>query len=363
MNINKEKYKLLMERAICLASKGWGQVSPNPMVGALLVKNGSIISEGYHAGCGLPHAEVDAITKAGANSLGAELIVNLEPCCHYGKTPPCTDLILEKGIKRVVYGMMDPNPKVKGQGIKILRDSGVDVIGPILENESIAINRIYINWIQKNRPFLICKVATSLDGKIATSIGDSKWITNEKCRKRMHYWRKGVDAVLIGAETLRHDNPFLNARDVKCEKQPIPIIISKDGHIPIDAKIFSRNEKPIIFCRGNSLKINSLNAEIISFDADPKESFWTFIFRTLAEKNITSVLVEGGASIHNQLFAEGLYDYAIATLSTKLIGITGKSWFPAIEENNIAEVPCIKPDQIITIEDNVIIEGRIADSG
>jgi len=325
-----------MRRALALAAKGWGRTSPNPMVGAVIVKGGRIVGEGFHAGPGEDHAEVTAIKKAGRRANGASLVVNLEPCAHYGMTPPCTDAIIDAGIKKVIYGVKDPNPLVNGKGIERLKMAGIDVIGPLMEKECSALNRIYFHWITTATPYVISKVALSLDGKIALENGESKWITGEKCRERMHYWRAGVDAVLVGAGTIRKDDPLLNARFKGAARQPRPVVLTRGGNIGADRRIMER--EPIV----------------ISGERD-----WGSILAELAGMGINSVLVEGGGDIHAQMMRERLPKYMVASISTRLIGENGRGWLPGWNIISVDRTPRIRPDQILVIDEDIVIEGEI----
>ena len=201
-----------MFRALNLAKRGQGRTSPNPMVGAVIVKEGKIVGEGYHRAPGEPHAEVEAIKAAGDNTQGAELYVTLEPCNHYGRTPPCTLAIMAAGIKKVYYGIDDPNPTVIGGGSDTLRKAGVEVVGPIIEDRCTAINEVYLTNVTMRRPFAILKLAMSLDGRIATKTGESKWITSEESRMKVHRIRDRVSAIMVGIQTVLQDNPSLTTR-------------------------------------------------------------------------------------------------------------------------------------------------------
>lgn len=354
-------YTQYMHRALELAAKGWGKTSPNPMVGVVLVKNGKVVGEGYHKGPGLDHAEVAAFKAAGKNARGADLIVNLEPCCVYSRTPPCTDAVIKNGIKRVVYGIKDPNPNVNGKGLKALKKAGIDVVGPVLKEECSSLNRVYLHWVKTGKPYVISKVALSLDGKIAAKNGDSKWITGEKCRARMHYWRSGVDAVLVGAGTVRKDDPRLDARGVGNVRQPRPVVLTSKCGIDVNKKIWNRKPAPIVVCMdtARSGHLEKKGVDIISIKGRGGRLDWQEILKRLGEKGITSIFVEGGGDVHSQLFEKEITQYMVASLSTKLIGGDGCDWLPGWSAGSVRDAPKIKPDQIIVMDDNVIIEGEI----
>jgi len=359
--MKKSDYKPYMERAIELAARGWGRTSPNPMVGAIVLKNGKIVGEGYHQGPGMDHAEVAAIKAAGSKAKGADVVVNLEPCHHHGRTPPCTRIIIEKKIKRVVYGMVDPDVRVHGRGIKALKNAGIETVGPVMEAECRSLNRIFVHVSRHHRPYIISKVALSLDGKVALENGKSKWITNKKCRERMHYWRSGVDAVLVGAETVRKDNPRLNVRGLGRVKQPRPIVITSSGKLKSNYRLWRRSPKPIVICpKGTSLaNLEKMGVHVVSNSRSGKRIDWNFIFDQLRDFGISSVLVEGGAEIHSQLIKKGLPQYMIVSMSTRLIGEGGVDWLKGLKVHSMKKTPKVKPDQILVLDDNVVIEGEI----
>ena len=241
-----------MARALALARRGLGRTDPNPLVGAVIVKNAVVVGEGFHRAVGEPHAEVAAIRNAGENARGAEPFVTLEPCNHYGRTPPCTKAILEAGIKRVWYGMADPNLTVQGGGTATLRKAGIEVIGPVLEERCRRLNEVYVTHVTLRRPFVFLKLAMSLDGRIATRTGESRWITSEASRRQVHRMRDRVSAVLIGIGTLLADNPSLTTRlPGKRGRDPVRIVVDSALRTPPDAAIFNPSSPAgvIIGCR------------------------------------------------------------------------------------------------------------------
>ena len=219
-----------MKRALELAKKAMGYTSPNPMVGCVVVKDGRIVTEGYHERCGEYHAERNALTKCSEDLTGATMYVTLEPCCHQGKTPPCTDIILERGIGKVYVGSMDPNPKVAGKGVQILRDHGVEVETGLLEEECLSLNEIFFHYITTKMPYVAMKYAMTLDGKIASFSGDSKWVTGERAREHTHFLRKKYRGILVGIGTVLADDPMLNCRT---ENGVDPVRIVCDSHLQI----------------------------------------------------------------------------------------------------------------------------------
>ncbi len=229
-----------MERALFLAAQGRGRTSPNPMVGAVVVKQGSVVGEGYHLRAGGDHAEVIALRGAEDSAIGATLYVSLEPCCHCGKTPPCTERIIDSGIRRVVASMPDPNPLVCGKGFERLREAGIEVEWGLMEEESSSLNEAYIKFIATGMPFVILKGAASLDGKIATATGESRWITGPAARERVHRLRDEVDAVMVGIGTVLQDDPLLTTRLASGQgKDPLRIILDAEARLPINAKVIN----------------------------------------------------------------------------------------------------------------------------
>ncbi|MFC2131202.1 bifunctional diaminohydroxyphosphoribosylaminopyrimidine deaminase/5-amino-6-(5-phosphoribosylamino)uracil reductase RibD [Bacteroidota bacterium] len=319
-----------MSRAIELAMKGSGFVSPNPRVGAVILKNDKIISEGWHKKFGGHHAEVEAVRNAKDVDLNdATMVVNLEPCSHTGKTPPCVDLIIEKKFKKVVIGMKDPNPLVKGKGINKLRKAGIEVVSGVLEEEAKWINRFFTKHITSGLPYVVLKTAQSLDGKIATHTGESQWITCKESRKFTHKLRAELDAVLVGRKTVEADNPQLNVREVK-GRNPIKVILDTYLSLPASMTIFQsvKEAKTIVCCSdkaANSQKAKILkNAGIIliSVDIDNQNriDLRDCLKKLSVQYQIASVLVEGGAEIHSSFIKHNLADEIHFFIAPKIIG-------------------------------------------
>jgi len=321
----EEKY---MKKALELARLGEGYTSPNPLVGALIVKKGKIIAEGYHEKYGENHAEVNAFLDASEDVKGADMYVTLEPCSHQGKTPPCADRIVKEGIKRVFIGMKDPNPLVAGRGVEILEKNGIEVKSGILEKEAVELNEIFIKYITENKPFCILKTAMSLDGKIATSSGDSKWISNEKSRKYVHQLRHRVSGIMVGIGTVLADDPMLTTRlENKKSKDPHRIIIDTEGRIPLDSKILNlkSHSKTIIATteKITSEKVKSLedkNAEVVICPLKNNKVDLNYLFEYLAKMGIDSILVEGGSTLNESILKEKLVDKVVTFIAPKIIG-------------------------------------------
>ncbi len=317
----QEKY---MKRAFALAKKGAGKVSPNPLVGAVIVKKGRIIAEGYHKGPGTPHAEVIAMEISGNEAEGSDLYVNLEPCAHYGRTPPCVDAIIQRKIKRVFISNKDPNPLVNGKSIKKLKENNIQVFTGILEDEGYFLNEIFFKYIQTGIPFIALKSATSLDGKISTSIGESKWITSEKSRKDAHKIRNKYDCILTGINTIIEDDSILTCR-IKGGRNPFRIVLDSTLKISSEAKILNLKdsvEKTIVITTRNSeerkISIIREKAKVIVLDCEKIDI--NEVVKVLSSLEITSLLVEGGAKIHGSFIKENLPDKYYLYYAPILIG-------------------------------------------
>lgn len=319
-----EKY---MNMALKLAEKGEGRVSPNPLVGCIIVKNGNIVSEGYHEMYGGYHAERNALNKVlDTDAYGADLYVNLEPCCHYGKTPPCTDIIIEKNIKRVIIGCIDDNPKVGGKGIKILRDNGIEVVTGVLEEKCRKLNEIFFHCINKKSPFFAVKYAMTADGKIASYTGHSKWITGEKARGFVHRLRNRYKAIMIGINTALIDNPMLTCRIDK-GVNPIRIICDSKLNIDEDSNIVktAKDVKTYVACcEGYDLfkaeRLEKRGINILIAGEKGKNVDMNVLSSLLWEEGIDSVLIEGGGEINFSVFNSKIVNKAYVFVAPKILG-------------------------------------------
>jgi len=317
-----------MRRALELAGKAAGRTSPNPMVGAVIVKNGRVIAEGYHKKAGRPHGEIEALRKAGKRARGAQMFVNLEPCCHQGRTPPCTDAIIESGIKEVFVGMRDPNPLVAGKGIRQLKRAGIAVHSGLLKSECLRLNEVFVKYIQTGMPFVILKSALSLDGKIATSTGESQWITGPEARERVHRMRDQVDAILVGAGTVLKDNPRLTTRLKKGKgHNPARVILDVRAEIPLKARVFQHaNRDRIIYVttsQASAVRVNRLKdrgVEVQVFSWINAHISLIKLVKLLGQMEIASVLLEGGSGINASALKEGIVDKAVLFLAPMIIG-------------------------------------------
>ncbi|SIR04821.1 bifunctional diaminohydroxyphosphoribosylaminopyrimidine deaminase/5-amino-6-(5-phosphoribosylamino)uracil reductase RibD [Halanaerobium kushneri] len=333
-SIDDQKY---MARALNLARQGEGSTSPNPMVGAVVVKNGEIIGEGFHHKYGGPHAEVYALQAAGGAAAGADIYVNLEPCSHYGKTPPCAQKLIDSGIKRAVIAMIDPNPEVAGRGIKMLREAGIKVEVGLLEEKAQRLNESFLKYIQSDYPFVYLKKAQTLDGYIASSTGDSKWITNSRARLEGHRLRHRVDAIMVGIGTVLADNPSLTARlEAKNGIDPLRIILDPMLDIPMDARVINQKSRAdtLIICAENFPPARAVEAlekkeilaqkekvQVMSFKTGADNYFrLKDLLQTLHDHKISSILVEGGARLSHTFLKEKLVDKFYYFIAPKIYG-------------------------------------------
>jgi diaminohydroxyphosphoribosylaminopyrimidine deaminase / 5-amino-6-(5-phosphoribosylamino)uracil reductase len=318
-----EKY---MTRALELARRAMGRTRPNPLVGCVIVRNDTILGEGYHHRAGEDHAEVMALNNCTSDTSGAELFVNHEPCCHHGRTPPCTDAIVKAGIRRVVVGVIDPDRRVSGKGIEALQKAGIEVICGVLEDESRALNAPFFRYTQAGRPYVVAKWAMSLDGKIATTAGESQWITGEAARHRVHQLRDTHDAILIGKSTLLADNPSLTCR-IEDGRDPVRFVVDTRLEAPLTHHVFSHPVGQTVVLAGfdaNREKRAALidrGVEVAEIHRD--ERGWldpTRILHAIHERQCMSVLVEGGGALLGSLFDRHLIDYVYAFVAPVLIG-------------------------------------------
>lgn len=319
--MNYEKY---MKKCIKLALKAEGQTSPNPMVGCVVLdKNGKQIATGYHKKAGLPHAEAMALNKLGDEAIGGTLIVNLEPCSHYGKTPPCADLIIKKGIKKLVVGMQDPNPLVAGKGIQKCKDAGIEVIEDVLHEDVLKLNEVFIKDMTQKACFVAIKTATTLDGKIATKTGSSKWITSESARAEVQRIRNRYDAIITTSSTVIADNPSLTCR-TNNNKKPIKIVLDRQLKTSYDSKIYASSGEKIYIVVDKNIedpKINSIptHVAIIKCKTHNCKVDMGSLFETLYDLGIKSVLVEAGGKLNGDIVSSGLLDKIYHFLAPKII--------------------------------------------
>ena len=380
---------IFMKKALKLAARGKGRTSPNPLVGAIIVKDGKIIAADYHRKAGTPHAEVLALNQAGKRARGATLYVNLEPCCHTEKrTPPCTKAIIRSGIKKVVVAMIDPNPKVSGMGLKELRKAGIGTVSGIMEAEAKQLNEAFIKYITKKPPFVILKIAQSLDGKIATARGESKWITGEKAREYVHKLRNEVDAILVGIGTVKKDNPSLDCR-TRNGRNPYRIIVDSNLQISPDAKVLKHTEgKTIVatippllkggiinshFVKGGHRgifskkeyadyqkkieQLQNMGAHVLNVKNSNGRVDLKRLMKELGRLEITSIMIEGGSSINASALSSGIVDKVMIFIAPRIIGgadsipsIGGKSPVLLKSAFNLKDIQIKHPGEDILVE-------------
>ncbi|MBP1743274.1 MAG: riboflavin biosynthesis protein RibD [Firmicutes bacterium] len=362
----------MMRRALKLAEKGTGYTNPNPLVGAVIVRDGRIIGEGWHRLYGSDHAEVDAFKNATEDVRGADMYVTLEPCSHYGKTPPCARAIVEKGIGRVFIGLTDPNPLVSGRGIQILRDNGIHVESGFLEEEGRRLNEIFLKYITTELPFCIMKTAMTLDGKIATATGDSKWITGELSRKHVHELRHKVAGIMAGIGTVLADDPMLTTRlEGREGKDPVRIVIDSSARIPLESRLLNLDSEAgtIIAAteKADKDKLRALEAkgaEVIITPLKDNGVDLNCLMRELGKRKIDSVLLEGGGRVNYAALKSGIVDKVNAFIAPKIIG--GESARTPVEGEGIQfmkDAILLDKTEFYKFGDDIMIEGYIRKEG
>lgn len=367
----KVDHEFFIRRTIALAARAKGRTSPNPMVGAVVVDRGRIISEGYHEKAGMPHAEAIALERAGPRARGATLYSSLEPCCHLDKrTPPCTEKIISSGIRRVVVAMKDPNPKVAGKGIERLTEAGLEVLSGILEGRARELNEFYIKHVETGRPFVILKVAMTLDGKIATPEGESRWITGEEARLAVHKIRGRVDAVLTAIGTVKADNPRLTCRTWR-GRNPKRVIIDPSLEIPANACALSTPPETILVVRKTQRgspeekkKLGLMQRGIGFIEYGTKKIDLKSLMRRLGESGIISVLIEGGSSLNSYCLEAGIVDKVMFFIAPKIIG--GRASFPSVGGaafRTLEKALRIEDLKIRRFGDDILLEGYIGREG
>ncbi len=356
-----------MARALKLAVRAKGRTSPNPLVGAVIVKSGKKIAEGYHKKAGEKHAEIAALEKAGPQARGAEMYVTLEPCCHTGRTGPCTDAIIEAGIKKVFLAMRDPNPLVAGKGIARLKKAGIKVSEGVMREEAKEVNAAFAKFITGGLPYVTLKAACSLDGKIAAEGGESKWISNSHSRKLVHEMRSESDAILVGVNTLLRDNPRLNVRPVKKGvKQPIRVIVDTSLKSPPDARIFNSRGGGVIVATSRNASgkrakaLAKRGAEIIRLPERKGMVSLKALMKALAKRDIVTVLLEGGSTLYSEALSIGIVDRVAIFFAPLLIG--GSDRFSIFRGKGVRILKkALKVDDITyrKLGDNLLIEGDV----
>ncbi|MBP7462460.1 MAG: bifunctional diaminohydroxyphosphoribosylaminopyrimidine deaminase/5-amino-6-(5-phosphoribosylamino)uracil reductase RibD [Candidatus Delongbacteria bacterium] len=348
-----------MKRALKLARRGYGTVSPNPMVGAVLVKDQRIIGEGYHRAAGRPHAECEALSRCREDPRESDLYVNLEPCAHTGRTPPCTQAIIRAGIKRVIIAGRDPNPQVNGKGVAQLRQAGIEVTEGVLEKAATRLNEFFFHHIKTQRPFCALKLALTLDGKTADRWGGSKWITHPLARRHVHHLRAGYDAVLTGAQTVRADDPELTVRLVR-GRNPYRVVVSSQSHLDSHAKIVQNNQdRKTILLTTAEIPVPTSAYEVIRISSPTHSLTPEQMLDVLAERGFTSVLIEAGHTLSAQFLNSNLLQRIYLFYGPKILG-PGQTPFESISPRPIDKAIEIFPLSFRHFGDTMMIEGEPA---
>ncbi len=357
-----------MRRALALAARARGRTSPNPLVGAVVVNGGEVVGEGYHRAAGGAHAEVHAINHAGAAAHGGTLYVTLEPCSHYGRTPPCTETIIQSRVARVFAAHVDPNPKVGGKGIRELEKAGVQVNVGLCEPEARRLNEVFIKYIRTNQPFVILKSAMSLDGKIATASGESQWISSEASRLEGHEIRNSVDAVLVGVNTVINDNPSLTTRlPERVGKDPARIVVDSECRTPSTAKVFNPDSEAntIIATTKRAseeriARLEAAGAKVLVVEEVENRVCLSSLMHALGYQGITSVLIEGGAEVNASALKAGIVDKMVFFVAPKLIGgadAPGPIGGEGIQR--LAEAHVLRDVNVESIDGDILVEGYL----
>ncbi len=337
-----------MKRALALAAQATGRTSPNPLVGCVITSADQVIGEGYHRQAGTPHAEIHALTEAGQRAKGATVYVTLEPCSHFGRTPPCADALLKAGVNRVVVAMTDPNPLVAGKGIKRLLENGIKVETGLLSQEAARLNEVYIKAITTGLPFVVYKAASTLDGKTATTSGDSRWISNSQSREIVHQFRNNYDVIMIGSGTVQADNPALNCR-LAGGRDPVRLIVDGKLSISDNAQVLtSSNSAPCIIATTAA----AAESKLAGLRNLPGVEVWQYatdryvplqmLMRDVLKRNWTGVLLEGGSRLAGNMIKAGLVDKIEFFIAPKLIGGNGPSPLAGLDISRMSEALQLK---------------------
>ena len=364
-----EKY---MKIALAQAKRALGRVSPNPLVGAVIVKRGEIVSAGYHHRAGSPHAEINALNKAGRKARNADLYITLEPCCHHGRTPPCVEMIVDRGIKKVVIGMIDPNPLVAGKGIAKLKAAGIAVTCGVLDDECRKLNEVYVHYITKRIPFVILKVASSLDGKIATRTGDSRGITARHALQKVHALRNQVDAILVGSGTVKADDPLLTTRLTgQRGKDPVRVIVDSTLSISHRARIFNPDSPAGVIVatthrapKRKKEQIEKVGGTVVTVTSKDRRVSLKSLMRTLGKREITSVLIEGGTKISTSALNEGIVDKIVFFYAPKILG--GDQAYGITAGKGVDRISRARKVHDLTVKkcgDDILVEGYLTKPG
>lgn len=368
LNMVRQEDIEYMRRAMELAERGVGFTNPNPMVGAVIVKGGKVIGEGWHERCGEWHAERNAFKNCTVPAEGATMYVTLEPCCHYGKTPPCTEAIIEHGIARVVVGMEDPNPLVAGKGIALLREAGIEVVCGVEEEALREQNRVFLKYISTKLPWVAMKTAMTLDGKIATRTGDSKWITGAEARAYVHELRHRFMAIVVGIGTAVADDPLLNCRiEGRGVRQPIRVVVDSNARLSLDSQLVkTAGEYRTIVAHTRFApeeRVKALReAGVEMLLCKEKEGLVDVrnLLELLGQSGIDSILLEGGGSLNYTFLAEGLADELYAFIAPKIVGgMNAKTPVEGAGMEKMADAINLELENVLNIGHDVLLKLKV----
>lgn len=360
------EHQVMMRRCLLLARRALGKTAPNPVVGCVVVQQGQIVGEGFHPGAGQPHAEVFALQTAGVRAMGATLYVNLEPCNHYGRTPPCAEAIIKSGISQVVVGMIDPDPRVAGGGVAHLRSAGIEVIVGVEETACQVLNEAFAHRVRYHRPFGTLKYAMTLDGKIATSMGHSAWVTAQAARDTVHQLRAACDAVIVGGNTVRHDNPHLTThRDFQAgtsTDNPLRVVMSRSLDFPTTAHLWETAIAPTVVLTeaGVNLQfqqyLRQQGVEVVTFEALTPDAAMSYLY----ERGCLSVLWECGGTLAAPAIAQGAVQKVMAFIAPKIVGgVTAPSPVGELGLTTMTEALSLERVQWHAIGEDCLIEGYL----
>ncbi len=349
-----------MRRALRLAARGFGRTSPNPMVGAVVVRKGEIVGQGYHVYARRDHAEVVALRQAGPQARGAELFVSLEPCSHFGRTPPCVETIVKAGVSRVLVAVEDPNPLVRGRGIRYLEQHGIEVEVGLCASQAAELNAAFFHFIVHRRPFVTLKLALTLDGKIATRTGESKWITGPQARRRVHRLRYGSDAILVGIETVLRDDPSLDVR-WRRRNGITKVVLDSSLRCPAAARLFESGDPVVLFHSAGLSKsadpASEGRAELVPIAPCGDGLDWAAILDELGRRNITSLLVEGGARIATSLLEASLANRVELFYGPVLVGGDGLGAVGTLGIDHLSDALRVEDLRVRRLGDTVLLTG------
>ncbi len=348
-----------MERCLELARRAEGRTAPNPMVGAVLVRDGEVVGEGWHARAGDPHAEIVALQQAGEAARGATLYVNLEPCSHHGRTPPCSEAVVRAGVDKVVVGMVDPNPRVNGRGVARLREAGLEVLLGVEEPACRELNEAFVTAVERGRPLVVLKAAASLDGRIATELGESRWITSAAAREHVHGLRDRYDAILVGSGTALADDPQLSCR-LEGGRDPLPVLLDARLRVPPSARMFTGGTAALVY--SSSAPALDHPGTVVQVPAAPGGGVQLLpVLEHLARRGVHSLLVEGGGQVHRSFLEAGLVDRVLLYLAPRVLA-GGPGWVAGPGVEPLAASFDLELVQVTQLPPDLLLELRRRDS-